>query len=94
MSAAAMSTLPAKRPRRTSNDRALGLVPRPVQLVPIGWVKPAEVENYSVYHRRGHDDPGQQDLNRSVKKNGILQPLGVTLDGDLFSGQASRLASP
>ena len=54
-------------------------------------VKPAP-ENMLLYHPISTSDPETVALAKSIKRDGILQPIGITTDGYIFDGHRRHVA--
>jgi ParB/RepB/Spo0J family partition protein len=63
-----------------------------IQRVPLDSITPSPV-NDSVYRPPSADDPDIQDMARSMREHGVLQPLTVTRDGFILSGHRRYCAA-
>jgi ParB/RepB/Spo0J family partition protein len=59
---------------------------------PLTSIKPAP-ENDAIYAPIAWDDPSIQDLARSIKENGVKEPLLISKDGYIISGHRRRIAA-
>jgi ParB-like chromosome segregation protein Spo0J len=55
-------------------------------------IKPA-LENDDVYHPLAWNDPEIHELARSIKEQGLLDPILISRDGYIISGHRRRMAT-
>jgi len=67
-----------------------GLVP--IRELPLKAITPSRL-NDSVYRPPSADDPDIQEMARSMREHGVLQPLTVTRDGFIVSGHRRYCAA-
>jgi hypothetical protein len=63
-----------------------------IQRVPLESITPTAL-NDSVYRPPSADDPDIQEMARSMREHGVLQPLTVTRDGFILSGHRRYCAA-
>jgi hypothetical protein len=75
----------------TPNDPAGEMGQVPIRHLPLSDLRPSP-ENDQLYKPVSPSDPDVQDLAAGIRRDGLLEPLVVTLDNYILSGHRRRVA--